>query len=103
MTSYLIPLTPQSQTLTVNLLGVRYQMSVVYGNAAKTWFLSISDSTGTPLIQSLPLVCGQDLLSQFKHLGIGGQLWVIDPSNPTVPPTYQSLGVTSNLYFTVED
>lgn len=47
----------------------------------------------------IPLVTGADLLAQYKHLSIGGQLFVQTDGDPEAVPTYASLGATAGLYW----
>jgi hypothetical protein len=100
MTTFEIPLTPQSQQFLITLSGMQYQMSVTWRDAVSGgWFLDIADAGGNQIVSGIPLVTGVDLLAQYAYLGINGQLWVATDGNPTAVPIYQNLGVASHLYF----
>jgi hypothetical protein len=94
-----IPLSSQSQTLQITLSNVAYQLTVQWRKSCG-WVLDISSLVGVALIQGIPLVTGVDLLSQHRHLGIGGRLFVSTDGSPDSVPTYANLGTSSHLYFT---
>jgi len=98
-TPYTIPLTNQSQKLSVSLAGVTYQLQVVW-NKFVGWVMDVSSSTGVPIIQGVPLVTGANLLAQYGYLGLAGgsKMIVQSDSYPLQPPSYTSLGQTSQLY-----
>ena len=97
---FAIPLavgTPQQ--LTVQLSGTDYQLTLRYRNTDQGgWFLDIADVAGTPIISSMPLVTGANLLAQYAHLGINAELWVQTTSNPDAVPTFTNLGADAQLY-----
>lgn len=99
-TPFLIPLqvgTPQLLTTTLN--GVQYQLNIYWNDPQQAWNVDLLDANGNPILQAVPLVTGANLLSQFKYLGIGGQLVVQTTNNASAVPTFQNLGDTGNLYF----
>ena len=101
-TLYAIPLQPQAQTFQVTLASIQYQFTLQYCNAPNGgWILSIADNQGNPIVSSIPLVTGVDLLGQYQYLGLGGSLYVQTPANLGAVPTYDELGVSSFLYFYV--
>jgi hypothetical protein len=99
-TIFQIPLIAAPQKLTITLSGVEYQLTLQYRNTNMGgWTLDIADSSGTPLVQGIPLVTGADLLAQYAYLGFGGQLLVQTSSNPDAVPTFDNLGTDGNLYW----
>lgn len=99
LSAFEIPLSGQSQNFATTLAGVQYQLSFQWRNAAQTWFLDIADAEGNALVSGIALVTGADLLGQYKHLGIGGALFVVSDDAPANMPTYENLGSGSHLYF----
>lgn len=101
MTIYEIPLSTGNQSFTVALGGSDYRLTLVYRDAddGAAWLLDIADTSGTVIVSGIPLVTGADLLAQYKHLGIGGQLFVQTDGDPEAVPTYASLGATAGLYW----
>jgi len=97
-TPFKIPLSAGAQSFVVPLAGVSYGMRLWWcaSSATPAWVLDISKEDGTRLVSGLPLVTGCDLLAQHAHLGIGGGLYVV---SDTDPPTFDSLGDTTKLYF----
>jgi hypothetical protein len=94
-----IPLSPTPQTLTVLLGNIYYQLNVQYRDTLEGgWFLDISDSTGVPLVQGIPMITGANLLEQYAYLGIDADLRVQTDNDPDAVPTYTNLGLTSHLY-----
>lgn len=93
-----IPLSPNPQTFSITLGNQGYQLTVVWRDPFG-WYLDIADSAGNPLVQSIPLVTGADLLAQYGYLGINGQLRVQTDNDPDAVPTFENLGKQSHLYF----
>lgn len=87
------------QTLSVFLNGIEYQLSVHWCDPMGAWILDIFDANGNPIVTGLGMVTGLDLLAQYEHLGIGGQLVVQLDNNPLQVPNFTQLGDTGHLYF----
>ena len=100
MAWYEIPLSGSDEQFTVSILGVSYQITVVYrGSPYNTWILDLSLSSGGDLVLGIPLITGTDLLSPFSAaLGLGFSLFVSSDADPTAVPTESTLGTTSHLY-----
>jgi hypothetical protein len=97
-----VPLTPGTpQKLNITILGVQYQFQLVFREvdaAVSNWSLDILTSAGQPIVCSLPLVTGANLLAQFAYLGLGFELWVAtDGGNVLEIPTFANLGNTCHL------
>jgi hypothetical protein len=105
LTAYEIPLSAQAQSFSVSLAGVTYNFTLVWRSYPEpgNWALDIADASSNPLIQGIPLVTGVDLLAQYAHVGIGGELWALTDGAPGAVPTYSNLGSLSHLYFVVND
>lgn len=93
-----IPLTPVSQHFAIQLAGVQYQLTLIWRDVAG-WVLDIAGNDRRPIVQGIPLVAGADLLAQYRHLGFGGQLFVMSDPAMLVPPTRDNLGIESHVYF----
>lgn len=98
-TVFEIPTAPKSQTFAITLVGVTYNLTFVWNVPSAAWLVSIADEGNNPILSSIPLVTGADLLGQFAYLGIGGQLIVQTDNDPNAVPTYQNLGSTGHLFF----
>lgn len=100
---YLIPLTNSAQTFVINLAGTNYTLTVKWNAMANggigSWYLDIADANQNPLAFGIPFVTGTSLLSQLEYIGIDGDLYVYTNGQATTVPTYDDLGVNSNLYF----
>lgn len=103
MATYRVPVTAATQTFKISLAGVFYQILLQWCDPSRCWILSFSNSQGSPLLSSIPLVTGVDLLSPHQHLGIKGSLVVQTDNNPDEVPDLNTLGSTGNLYFIVPD
>jgi len=103
MANFEIPLTPSPQTFTVSLSGTEHRLTVQWRNAdGLGWVVDISDISGNPIIQGIPLVTGINLLEQYAYLGFNGVLWVQTTDDPDAVPTFDNLGVGSHLYWFTE-
>ncbi|HBC94305.1 MAG TPA: hypothetical protein DCZ10_15760 [Pelotomaculum sp.] len=76
MSYYTIPLTSdpsQNFTCTIPVDGrnITLRFRINYNDIAGYWWMSITDSSGALLIDSLPLLTGQNILGQYQYLGIG--------------------------------
>lgn len=99
MTVFEIPTAPKAQTFAISLLAATYVLTFTWNDPSSTWLVSIADESNNPILSSIPLVTGADLLEQFEYLGIGGQLIVQTDNDPNAVPTYQNLGSTGHLFF----
>ena len=99
---YEIPLDPRPQSFSINLAGVEYILGLVWNVYSDSWVLSISDSSGTPILTGIPLVSGADLLEQYQYLKLGGSLVVQSDFDLYAIPAYETLGITDHLYFLTE-
>lgn len=104
MSAYRIPLTAVPQSLSVNLAGTEYQLTLRWNDADEGgWFLDIDlPDDGGAVVHGIPLVTGADLLEPYAYLGIGGGLVVWADSHDD-PPAQGELGDGVNLYFVTED
>ena len=99
MTPYEIPLTATPQQFQIQLTGITYTMLVLWSKPAACWLLSILDSESVPILNSLPLQPGVDILAQHGYLGIPGQLWVQSDGDLNKVPGFYELGVGGHLYY----
>jgi len=97
--TYRIPLINGSQRFTIALGGITYQLSLSWCTVGAVWLVSVADYLGNPLVSSLPLVLGTDLLEPYPELGFPGELVAYNGPETTDPATYEDLGVTGELYF----
>ena len=98
-TAYTIPLISGPQTFTISLAGIQYIFTIRWNDVSNCWVLDIADQNSDPLVSSLPMITGTDLLAQRRFLGIGGSLIVSSTNNPATIPDETSLGNTGKLYF----
>lgn len=100
---YEVPLTPTPQRFKITLSGVDYAMVVKWNPAYGIWVLDIATALEVPIVGGIGLVTGADLLAQYGYLGFVGQLFVETETAPDVPPTFDNLGRTSHLFYSVDD
>ena len=98
MSLYEFPTGPSARTYGVDLLGTRYQLLYTFSSENNTWMLDISDIYNTPIVTSIPLVTGADLLDTLGYLGIGGKL-VAAMDTGVSPPGFSTMGTLGHLYF----
>lgn len=99
MKAFEIPLINSPQTLTVQLGGKTYVLSLQWNIPNNSWTLNISTESNVPILSGIPLVTGADLLEQYGYLGLNGGLYAFTNGGPTLPPTFTNLGTLGHLYF----
>jgi hypothetical protein len=97
--AYKFPLSPKAQSFFVRLGSRRYLTSWRYNAAAGCWLLSIADENKVPILSSIPVVTGLDLLAPYRYAGIEGSLVVQTDHNADAVPTYANLGQDGNVYY----
>lgn len=104
MTTFTIPLSNDPQVFAISLAGIEYNLICRWNDAPDGgWVLDIEDSiTNLPIAANIPLITGADCLAGLEYIGINGKLLVYTDGNPTAVPTFENLGVESNLYFQTE-
>lgn len=85
--------------MSISLSGVEYNLRFTWSDRSAAWIMDISDVNGVPLLTGMPLVTGSDLLAQFAYLGVYGQMIVQTDNDPGAVPTFENLGLTSQLYY----
>lgn len=99
MTSQRIILQPRNQAMTLSLPSGDYRLTIRwYDSEEAGWTLDLADPDGTPLLSTIPLVTGADLLAQHRHLGLDAQLIVASDSQVDRVPGFADLGVSTQLY-----
>lgn len=101
MTTFLIPLKNVSQKFAIALGGKEYTMTCRWNSAVDGgWVLDFVDAvSGLPIVNNVPLITGADCLAGLEYLGFNGSLIVYTDGNELAVPTFENLGVESNLYF----
>lgn len=97
---YEIPLVNTPQRFGITLLGVNYVALNRWNAQSEIWEFSLMDADGTPILSSMPLVTGTDLLMQHRHL-INASLICYTEGDELQPPTLDSLGQSSKVFFIV--
>lgn len=104
MSTFLVPLVNTPQTFQLPLGDTTYQVTSKWNESDESgWTLDIADQDNVPIVCNVPLVTGADLLEGLGYLGFTGRLFVYTDGDETAVPTYEDLGVESNLYFVTED
>jgi hypothetical protein len=103
MNWFLIQLQNYATSFQIVLAGVSYQMTVYWNDAPDGgWEFDLGDpATGLEIAAGLPFITGADCLAGLGYLGIGGSLYIYTNGMPDAVPTYDNLGIDSNLYFVV--
>ena len=100
---YKIPFTNSPQTFNVSLKGRLLTLSNTWNYISSTWSVDVLDGvTSEPVILAIPLITGIDLLKQYSYLALGGSIIAYTDGNSDAPPTYEDLGISSNVYFLVQ-
>jgi hypothetical protein len=101
MSIFKIPLTNTPQRFEISLAGINYIMTVKFNSAfGGGWVMDLQNGVTTDyLVADIPFVTGVNLLSGLNYLGIDGQLFIYTDGDENAVPTFDNLGVESNLYF----
>ena len=97
-----IPLTANPQSFETLLSGARVRITLTWRNKGGSgWVMDLDNGDGDRLISGIPLVTGCNLLEQYQHIGIPGELWVVTVSGGKAfdVPTYANLGTGSKLVY----
>lgn len=88
-----VPYSEQTFKLTLGEKNLNIKLNLQYHDLVGDWTAKITDNTtGEVLVDTMPLVCGVDLLGQFPHMGIG-HAWVIPTEDTTLEmPDNETLG-----------
>lgn len=99
-TTYEFPLRPEAQQMTIQLGEVEYVVRFGWCDAPDGgWFIDMTALDGAPLIRGLPLTAGENVLQQFDHFGIPGEIRVQTDNDELVEPTYGNLGSNGKVLF----
>ena len=100
MTAYSIPLLSGAQRFSAKFNSTQYYVTLVYCPEEQGgWMLQLADADKNPLLSSVPLRLGRDLLEQHQHLGIG-HLYAYVNGLDDGEASYYDLGANLTLYYT---
>lgn len=95
---YIVPLTTSpnqtfTRTIPIDNKKVNLYFFLRYNTEQKCWNMDLSDGSRNPLVNSIPLVCGINLLEQYSYLNIGSAyIAKIDPNINSDKPNEFNLG-----------
>lgn len=98
-TAYEIPLSPDPQKFSIELGGVTYNLTLTWNTMTNSWMLAIADSNNNPMISSIPVVTGCNLLAPYGYLNFGGTLVALTDGDVDAVPTFENLGLQGHLYY----
>lgn len=99
MTISEIPLSADNQQFAITIAGTAYRMRLVWRESF--WCLDLLNSDQSPVVLSLPLFTGADLLGQYAYMDLGFSLY-IGTDVAGQEPTKTDLGFYSHLYIVTE-
>ncbi len=87
------------------MAGKNYNCTCKFNDAPEGgWVLDFADSeTNTSIIANLPLITGRNIFDGLDYLEFGCSLYVYTDGNAEAVPTYENLGIESNVYLQVLD
>ncbi len=95
MALYEIPLVTTNHKINVVLGKTTYTLQLIY--RLNRWYLDILSTSGEYLIAAIPMVIGDNLLAQHRHI-INGALYVANTNQDEVHG-FNDLGQTIKLYW----
>ena len=95
-----LPLQPYPQRLVTQLGSVTYNLRTRWSNTSNCWMIDIADEDNVPIVGSIPMVTGANLLEQYDYLDIGGGLYAYSTVGPPdAVADFTALGVTAFLIY----
>lgn len=95
---YIVPLTTSpnqtfTSTIPIDNSKITFKFFLRYNTEATCWMMDLSDSSGTSILSSIPLVCGCNLLEQYSYLNIGSAyIYKVDTTLTSDRPDDTNLG-----------
>lgn len=83
------------------LSGVLFNLDIRYNSRMSRWIMSINDPQGNPILESIPLLIGVNLIGRFTadaSLPVG-TFFVTDDTGQTTQPTRYSFGTDHTLWY----
>ena len=94
-----IPLSSGAQKFSIKLGDHALQIRLVWREAmGGGWFMDLFDNDDMELVSGIPLRCGQNVLEEHAHLGLGAMTVSLDGEN-TSDPSYGDMGSKVQLYW----
>jgi hypothetical protein len=94
-------LNPYGESFDVVINNRSVTMRTKWNDALGVWCLDLGNSSDDWLIRNLALVTGDDLLGQYKHLGLGFALYAYVDGGEGDPDS-ENLGTDGHLYAVAE-
>uniref|UniRef100_A0A3B0MLI9 Cyanophage baseplate Pam3 plug gp18 domain-containing protein n=1 Tax=Arsenophonus endosymbiont of Trialeurodes vaporariorum TaxID=235567 RepID=A0A3B0MLI9_9GAMM len=91
-----IPLTPTNQQFTIKLSDTVWQFRLIWHDSAG-WVLDMLTVDNQPVIQGIPLILSENLLTQYSHLIPEGKLVLLSDEESDIKAN--TLGTTVKLYW----
>lgn len=92
------------QSFDVILDGSSYTIALHWNERVDSWFMSLADATGSPIISGIRVVTGRPLLRDFVDVRLPrGQMLCVDTHGEDKDPGYDDFGEDSRcalLYLT---
>ncbi len=105
MTWFLVPLINGPQSFQITLAGVNYLLVVKWNDSADAgWqFDLLNSDTNEYLVAGQPFITGANCLAGLNYLGIGGMFVIYTNGDEFAVPTFENLGIESNLHFVTSE
>ena len=85
---------------TLVLSGVTYTFTFRYNLRMARWLMALGDAVDAPLVMSIPLLIGRNLLGRFNADDLlPGFFFVTDDTGAESQPTRNSFGTTHSLWY----
>lgn len=105
----IVPLTTDpndtfSSTIPINGENIKLYFFLRYNDEAKYWVMDISDRDRKPIVSSIPLISGINILEQYEYLKIG-KAYIVKTDNSLLAdiPDDTNLGTNFVLLWTDND
>lgn len=98
--TYKIQFSNHPEEFGITLLDQEFVIRSCWNDQSHNWEIDIFDQSMQPVVTSIPLICGVNLLKQHQHI-LPTILFCYTDGNENSIPTFDNLGTEANVYFAV--
>lgn len=103
MDVFRFPLISENQEFDISVINRELKFFLRWNNVYGYWFFDIYEQkTLAPLILSLPITSGVNLLEGYRYVGLDVEMYLYTQGDEFKEADYDSIGKTSNVFLVVQ-